>query len=723
MTKNILQLVVVLLIAAQGVMGQTVQVVDLPNAVPGDILVEVDMDGYTDVSAITLYIEFDSDLLDFTGITNTTLTGTWIANYNSSIDKAVVTYTAAPGYSNSPSGKLLDLQFYNKGGFSSDITFDEPNCEIVEFLTPISTTYTDGTITQGTSVGTVSMDTYVDAEQGVSLVMPVTMEGAGFGSVDAFTLKVSYDEASLLFTGLDNNILSGVTTSADNGVVTINWSSITPDDFTTLTTLFNLQFTYNGVNSTVLYFVPGCEISSSGVPLAATYENGLVTPLDAGYTFTFGTVGASSDSTKVTVPVVASGFTGITNVGALTLEISYHDSLTFTGYTAVQGSGWVMSGNSNNVLSFTMTVSGGFDLEDGNLLTLDFIYDYDGGGVADISFNPGCEMLASASLWIVPMIYNAGSVSNLAVTFAVEDGGGAPITDAIITFDGITYAAGVYTFGNLGNGTYAYSVAKTGYKTTSGSITFSGTGITETVVLYGFTVTFDVDDSGATDITDAIVTFNSTTNAAGDYVFTDVIDGTYAYSVSRTGYETTSGNAVVNGADLTVDVTLPDLYTMTGQLTYMGDVVRPIGTAGSSTTTVYLKNAADSTIAFTSSTDASGNYSFSDVAAGNYFLDAATDIDAQFSYDLTDVFVIFGIGNTLTGLQALAADVNEIDGVDITDAFIVYGSVIAGNVKVVAWVAPDWIFETPAISVSGNLIEDFSGICSGDANGDFVPVP
>jgi hypothetical protein len=64
------------------------------------------------------------------------------------------------------------------------------------------------------------------------------------------------------------------------------------------------------------------------------------------------------------------------------------------------------------------------------------------------------------------------------------------------------------------------------------------------------------------------------------------------------------------------------------------------------------------------------------------------------------------------------------DGVDVTDAFIVWGSWSGGNIKVPAWIAQDWFFENPVVIVSSNLVgEDFSAICSGDANGDFVPIP
>jgi len=144
--------------------------------------------------------------------------------------------------------------------------------------------------------------------------------------------------------------------------------------------------------------------------------------------------------------------------------------------------------------------------------------------------------------------------------------------------------------------------------------------------------------------------------------------------------------------------------------------VRPLANS-----TVYLKSAGG-TIIDQDNTDASGNYELTGVIPGSYLLDASTTIDAQYSYDVTDAYIIYGIGSTLTGLKALAADVNQVGGVDVTDAYIVYGSWLAGNVKVPAWVAPDWIFENPSITVvSSNVSQDISGICSGDVDTSFIP--
>jgi len=715
MTKYILQLLVVLLIAAQGVIGQTVQVVSLSNAAPGDILVQVDMDGYTDVSAITLYMEFDSDLLDYTGITNTTLTGTWVANYNAAIDKIIITYTAAPGYTNSPSGKLFDLQFYNKGGFSSYITFDEANCEIVEFLTPIATTYTDGTVTQGASVGTVSLDDLTEPI-GNSIDMPVTIQGSGYGSVDAITLEVSFDETQLAFVSIDNSVLTGVVASANGGLLTINWTG-TAQDFTSVTTIFDIDFVYYGGNAAVA-FVPGCEITNSTNPLASSYVDGTVVPTSTTPTLTVSSVGGTP-SGSVSVPIDAADF-GSYQLGAMTLNLDFDISkLTYTGYTVQQLSGWVVNANGSGEINMQCSNTASSTLTDGSVVTLIFNYDA-GGGEAAVTFAPG-SIATSVNLVTIPVTFVDGSVASYSATFTVTDGTN-PITDAVITFDGTTYAAGLYSFNDLGNGTYAYSVSKTGYTTVTGNVIVSGSDVTEPVTLQAlYTVTFTVVDGASSPITDAVIIFDGTTYAAGTYVFSDLVNNTYAYSVSKTGYTTVTGSVIVSGSNVTESIVLNALFSVSGVLKYANTTgaVRPI-----TSSTVYLKTSDGLTTIATTTTNATGNFTFTNVTAGNYLLDASTT-KARGGLTLADYAIVraFVTNGTpvLAGIYWTAADVNTSNTVTLADYAIIRNRV--NTASTAGWLAANWIFLQSSITVSSaNLTgANVTGICSGDVNASYTP--
>lgn len=72
-----------------------------------------------------------------------------------------------------------------------------------------------------------------------------------------------------------------------------------------------------------------------------------------------------------------------------------------------------------------------------------------------------------------------------------------------------------------------------------------------------YTVTFNVVDEADVAITDAIVTFNGTTNAVGVYTFADVETGTYEYTIAKDGFVTeTVSDYVMGEADATIAVTL-----------------------------------------------------------------------------------------------------------------------------------------------------------------------
>lgn len=76
-----------------------------------------------------------------------------------------------------------------------------------------------------------------------------------------------------------------------------------------------------------------------------------------------------------------------------------------------------------------------------------------------------------------------------------------------------------------------------------------------------YTVTFDVTDEEGNPIADAIVTFDGETNAAGDYVFDDIEEGSYVYAVEKEGFYPADGTVEVT-EDVTVQVELVEAETM-----------------------------------------------------------------------------------------------------------------------------------------------------------------
>lgn len=149
------------------------------------------------------------------------------------------------------------------------------------------------------------------------------------------------------------------------------------------------------------------------------------------------------------------------------------------------------------------------------------------------------------------------------VTFTVADEDGVAITDAVITFDGVENAAGVYVFEDLEAGDYPYTVAAEGFLDATGTVSVVDQDVAVAVVLQPvpptYTVTFVVEDEEGDAIANAVVTLNGVANAAGNYVFADVLAGTYAYTVVADGFEDAAGNVVVVDQDVTVTVEMAEL--------------------------------------------------------------------------------------------------------------------------------------------------------------------
>lgn len=155
-------------------------------------------------------------------------------------------------------------------------------------------------------------------------------------------------------------------------------------------------------------------------------------------------------------------------------------------------------------------------------------------------------------------------------TFVVSDPDGVAITNATITFDGVTNTVGDYLFSDIAPGQHSYTINAEGYDTFNGTIGISeDTEITITltpVTPESFTTTFNVYDSQGTPISNAIITFDGNTNTAGEYAFNEIISGQYNYTIVAEGY--IDYNGVVNVTDnvileVTMDENIPETYDVT----------------------------------------------------------------------------------------------------------------------------------------------------------------
>lgn len=144
------------------------------------------------------------------------------------------------------------------------------------------------------------------------------------------------------------------------------------------------------------------------------------------------------------------------------------------------------------------------------------------------------------------------------VTFEVEDQQGNPLDGAVITLNGATNPAGNYLFTDLLPGTYDYTVELDGYVTAYGQVTVVDEDVTELIVLQRptYVVLFDVKDDKGMPLPNAVITLNSQTNAAGDYLFGGIEAGMYEFAVDCEGHFSGSGHVEVIDQDVTVNIYL-----------------------------------------------------------------------------------------------------------------------------------------------------------------------
>ncbi len=78
-----------------------------------------------------------------------------------------------------------------------------------------------------------------------------------------------------------------------------------------------------------------------------------------------------------------------------------------------------------------------------------------------------------------------------------------------------------------------------------------------------FTVTFTIEDESGNPLNNAVVTLDGVTNPANNYVFDEVEEGTYDYSVILENYVPTYGEVTVIDQNVGVTVLMPELVTIT----------------------------------------------------------------------------------------------------------------------------------------------------------------
>lgn len=571
-------------------------------------------------------------------------------------------------------------------------TFDVGNENLTVTVTMVLTRYTVAfTVTDGTNAiadAIINLDgvTNPAGDYDFASILP--------GTYDYYVARATYDTVFGTLTILDANLTLPIVMSLTTYNVTFTVSDgVNP--------IVEAVVTLNGVSNAAGDYVfedilPGTydyTVTKTGYNTVSgsvtITDQDVVKPVTMEITRYNVTFVVATGATPITDAVVtlngiaqAAGQYLFTNI----LPGTYNYSVVRSGFNTVNGSVTVVNQdvpvNVNMVLT-TYTVT--FAITDGTnnlsnaIVTLNGVanpvnnYVFTGivPGTYAYSVTKNGYDAVSGSVTVVdqnitqPIVMN---ITRYSVTFTVTSGGNA-ISDAVVTCNGVTNAAGNYVFPNLLPGNYNYSVARTGYITATGNVTVTNQNVSQPVVLnpVTYSVTFTVTD-GTNSIADAVVTFNGVTNPAGNYVFAGIVNGTYAYTVAKAGYISASGNVVVNNAN----VTQPAVLTL---ITYSVTFTVTDGSAA----------IADAVVTLNGVTNAAGNYVFNNIVPGTYdYIVAKAGYDSSLgTVAVTDANVVEDVVLELT---TYTVTFNVTDGANaITDAVVTFNGV--------ANAAGDYVFE------------------------------
>lgn len=259
------------------------------TAFPGNqIVVPVDVTGFVNVAAISMFFEYDPDVVSFNSSQNPAVAGMTVYGSQWPDDIYRVGIAWAPGTAATISGTLVEVVFDYLGG-TSDFIFTEDWCLISTLpgYATLPVIYTNGSISQS-SVGEaqVEITDMIDVNPGtlnIPLVVNFLQVVQGVGS---FTFYLLYDESLLSYMQFTNPALTeiSVVQLSNPTRLAIDW--VNPDfqngGSVHVGTLMNLQFNYAGGNSSLEFdIVNSVMANNNALNVDVIYTNGTITQLSA----------------------------------------------------------------------------------------------------------------------------------------------------------------------------------------------------------------------------------------------------------------------------------------------------------------------------------------------------------------------------------------------------------------------------------------------------------
>jgi hypothetical protein len=364
------------------------------------VTIPISVTNFNNIGAVSLKIQYNSASLSYVGVTNQPSSGNFTANASGGV-LTIGWFGTTP--LNIANGNFIEMQFEFNGG-SSNVNFITSQCEVANSSgNPLVIDYTNGSISAA-AVTQLSLP-QITAVAGNNISVPLNVEN--LENVGAISLRINYDPAVLTFNGVSNAPASGnFTSGATGGIITLGWFDINPLNIVS-GTLVNLEFTYNGNSTDLIFNTSQCEISNSvGNPIFASYTNGHVDiDLNSIPKFTLKKVIAVPGS-EIVVPL---DVRKLENIGALSLKINYNASvLSYEGVENAPTSGNFTANASGGVLSVGWFDTNPLNIDSAKLVDLKFTYI---SGESDLDFDKAlCEVSNSLGNPVNVLYYN-GKVS------------------------------------------------------------------------------------------------------------------------------------------------------------------------------------------------------------------------------------------------------------------------------------------------------------------------
>ncbi len=659
-----------------------------------------------------MYISFTKNVLTFSGVSGVVPA---LNGYLADVDTATSTvhFVWDKTTTANLSGIIFYLNFVYNGATSSPLHF-LPTCDIETGLLPptrIYPTWTDGAVNPKTNnAQTATIGGILTASTGSPVTVPLMFGGFGaYGSnVGSITQKIHYDVTKLSFAGITTSgNLSGAMAYASNGLITITWTSTTGKNIDFPANQLNLIFGYNGITATTLEFYPYCIITTNlGVNIPVSYVNGTISPGPSVGTAVLGNVTGALQGHDYLVPLTLATLPG---VSSMTLNIIYDNPrLSFIKDTNEMKPGSTVVNAHGDTISILYTNGSSLPI---NGIFLNLKFHYGGIGVANVMFGPGC-LFTDNSFNPVQTAYTNATITPAIVTpnANIEYVETTPGSDILVPID--------------------FSLLPTNIGAVTMNILFDQSKLNFVDAIGAnnpFGATVWSPSAGKVNVTWASVT---ATNINGTFLKLrfHYLGGGAASVAFTDGCEVANIAAVivpVNWINGGVNIH----FKLSGFLTYDSSPNPVLALGG---VTVYLKDIAEPlppaigpipTILYTTTTDVTGYFEFF-VPNGTYYIYAASSA-AWAGADGADVTnirrYIALLSNSIDSdvLRQHAADVNQdgnIDGSDVT----VLRRRIANLTPNPNYLAPDWLFENPGVTISAaDATQNFMGTCSGDVNGSY----